>query len=122
MSPLVVCTFLGYLIALLLDHDIPGKRLFRTMVITPFFLMTTASGVIWKYTIFNISFGWYGEIVRTFGGVPSDPLTRYPMASLILIFIWQWMPFFIMIYLGAFKEFLRRLWKARKLTDAIGGC
>ena len=36
------------------------------MVITPFFLMTTASGVIWKYTIFNISFGWYGEIVRTF--------------------------------------------------------
>ena len=62
---LVVGTFLGYLIALLLDHDIPGKRLFRTMVITPFFLMTTASGVIWKYTIFNISCGWYGEIVRS---------------------------------------------------------
>lgn len=115
---LVVCTFLGYLIALLLDHDIPGKRLFRTMVITPFFLMTTASGVIWKYTIFNISFGWYGEIVRTFGGVPSDPLTRYPMASLILIFIWQWMPFFIMIYLGGLQGISEEVVEIAK----IDGC
>ncbi|HLW22482.1 MAG TPA: sugar ABC transporter permease, partial [Sphaerochaetaceae bacterium] len=49
---LLLCSVLGFLLALLLDHDIPGGNIARTLMLGPFFVMSTASGVIWKTTIF----------------------------------------------------------------------
>lgn len=117
-STLILCIVLGYLLALLLDNKIPGTRLFRTMILTPFFIMTTASGVVWKNTMFNITFGWYGKIIRFFGGIPKDPLSTAPMLSLIILFVWQWLPFFVMIYLGGLQGLPEEVLESARIDGA----
>ncbi len=47
---LALCTIAGFLMSLLLDTAVPGVNFARTLILGPFFVMSTASGVIWKTT------------------------------------------------------------------------
>ena len=100
---LLLCSILGFLLALLLDHEIPGVNIARTLMLGPFFVMSTASGVIWKTTIFNTTFGWYGVIAKSLGFVPVDLVSYYPIPVIIVLFTWQWMPFFILVLLSGLQ-------------------
>lgn len=100
---LLLCSVVGFLLALLLDHDIPGVNIARTLMLGPFFVMSTASGVIWKTTIFNTTFGWYGVIAKALGFTPVDLLSYHPLGVIIVLFTWQWMPFFILVLLAGLQ-------------------
>ncbi len=100
---LVLCAIGGFLLALLLDHEIPGVNIARTLMLGPFFVMSTASGVIWKTTIFNTTFGWYGVIAKALGLTPVDLISYHPLFVIILLFTWQWMPFFILVLLAGLQ-------------------
>ncbi len=100
---LLLCAIGGFLLALLLDHDIPGVNIARTLMLGPFFVMSTASGVIWKTTIFNTTFGWYGVIAKALGFTPVDLISYHPLLVIILLFTWQWMPFFILVLLAGLQ-------------------
>ncbi len=100
---LILCSVLGFLLALLLDHEIVGVNFARTLMLGPFFVMSTASGVIWKTTIFNTTFGWYGVVARFFGATPVDLVSYHPLGVIIVLFTWQWMPFFILVLLAGLQ-------------------
>jgi sorbitol/mannitol transport system permease protein len=100
---LLLCSLVGFLLALLLDHDVPGINIARTLILGPFFVMSTASGVIWKTTIFNTIFGWYGVISKALGFAPVDLISYHPVAVIVVLFTWQWMPFFILVLLAALQ-------------------
>ncbi|MBN2860782.1 MAG: sugar ABC transporter permease [Sphaerochaetaceae bacterium] len=100
---LVLCAIGGFLLALLMDHEIPGVNIARTLMLGPFFVMSTASGVIWKTTIFNTTFGWYGVIAKALGFTPVDLISYHPLFVIILLFTWQWMPFFILVLLAGLQ-------------------
>lgn len=100
---LVLCTLIGFLVSILLDNVIPGVNIARTLILGPFFVMSTASGVIWKTTILNTTFGWYGVILKALGFTPVDVLSYYPIPVIALLFVWQWMPFFVLIILAGLQ-------------------
>lgn len=100
---LVVCTIVGFLVSLLLDNVVPGVNIARTLILGPFFVMSTASGVIWKTTILNTTFGWYGVIAKALGLSPVDLLSYYPIPVIIFLFTWQWMPFFVLVILAGLQ-------------------
>ena len=100
---LVLCTLGGFLLSILLDHAIPGVNTARTLILGPFFVMSTASGVIWKTTILNTTFGWYGVTLKSLGFAPVDLLSYYPIPVIVCLFVWQWMPFFILIILAGLQ-------------------
>lgn len=100
---LVVCTIVGFLMSLLLDNVVPGVNIARTLILGPFFVMSTASGVIWKTTILNTTFGWYGVIAKALGLSPVDLLSYYPIPVIIFLFTWQWMPFFVLVILAGLQ-------------------
>lgn len=100
---LVLCTVLGFLLSLLLDNDIPGVNVARTLILGPFFVMSTAAGVVWRATIFSSRFGWYGVLAQNFGLPRIDFLSSYPMAVVITLFVWQWLPFFVLVTLGGLQ-------------------
>jgi sorbitol/mannitol transport system permease protein len=100
---LLICSVLGFLLSLLLDHQIPGINIARTLILGPFFVMSTASGVIWKTTIFNTTFGWYGTIAKALGFTPVDLISYHPLGVIIGLFVWQWLPFFILIILAGLQ-------------------
>ncbi len=102
-SSLVLCTVFGFLLSVLLDNRIPGVNVARTLILGPFFVMSTVTGVIWKTTIFNTTFGWYGVIAKTLGFTPVDLLSYYPLPVIIFLFSWQWMPFFVLVILAGLQ-------------------
>lgn len=103
VTVLVLCTLTGFLMSILLDHQVPGVNIARTLMLGPFFVMSTASGVIWKSTIFNTTFGWYGVIAKAVGLVPIDLLSYRPLFVIVFLFWWQWMPFFVLVILAGLQ-------------------
>ena len=101
---LALCTIVGFLLALLLDHAIPGVNVARTLILGPFFVMSTASGVIWKTTILNTTFGWYGVIAKYLGFTPVDLISYHPIAVIVILFSWRWMPFFVLMMLAGLQS------------------
>lgn len=100
---LVICTVIGFLFSILLDHPIPGVNIARTLIMGPFFVMSTVTGVIWKTTILNTTFGWYGVLAKAVGLAPVDLLSYYPLPVIIFLFCWQWIPFFVLIMLAGLQ-------------------
>lgn len=101
---LAICTLVGFLLALLLDNAIPGVNVARTLILGPFFVMSTASGVIWKTTILNTTFGWYGVTVKFLGFTPVDLISYHPIAVIVFLFCWRWMPFFVLMMLAGLQS------------------
>ncbi|MGI6777593.1 MAG: carbohydrate ABC transporter permease [Acetivibrionales bacterium] len=101
---LLLCTVGGFIMSILLDHSIPGVNVVRTLILGPFFVMSTASGVIWKTTILNTTFGWYGYIARALGFEAVDLLSYHPLPVIIFLFAWQWMPFFVLVILAGLQS------------------
>ncbi len=103
VASLALCAVVGFLVSVLLDNRIPGVNVARTLILGPFFVMSTASGVIWKTTFFNTTFGWYGAIARALGASPIDLLSYRPLPVIIFLFSWQWIPFFVLVILAGLQ-------------------
>jgi sorbitol/mannitol transport system permease protein len=116
---LLICSILGFLLSLLLDHAVPGINIARTLILGPFFVMSTASGVIWKTTIFNTTFGWYGVIAKALGFTPVDLVSYRPLWVIIALFVWQWLPFFVLIILAGLQGLEQELMDCMRI-DGVG--
>jgi len=90
----------------------------RTLILGPFFVMSTASGVIWKVTILNTTFGWYGYICRFLGIVPVDFISYYSLPLISFLFVWQWMPFFVLVILAGLQGISQEVLESAR----IDGC
>ena len=104
VSSLAICTFGGFLLSLMLDHQFPGINVARTLILGPFFVMSTASGVVWKTMILNTTFGWYGVITKAIGLTPVDLLSYHPIQVIVFLFSWQWLPFFVLVILAGLQS------------------
>jgi len=100
---LAITTFGGILFALLLDRPMFGQGIIRIMVIAPFFVMPTVSGLVWKNMFMNPVNGIFAYIAKLFGTAPIDFFGQIPLASIIFIVSWQWLPFATLILLTALQ-------------------
>lgn len=94
----------GILLALLLDQPIFGQGIVRILFISPFFIMPTVSALVWKNMLMNPVFGIFANISQGLGLQPIDWFTNYPLASIIIIVAWQWLPFATLILLTALQS------------------
>lgn len=102
-TALALCTALGFLLALLLDHDIPGINIARTLMLGPFFVMPVAAGIVWRATMFNPRFGWYGVFTEAFGLPRLALMSEFPLGVVVLLLVWRWLPFFVLVTLGGLQ-------------------
>lgn len=103
-SVLVITVILGVLLALLLDQPMWGQGIVRILVIAPFFVMPTVSGLVWKNMFMDPVNGFFAHIWRVFGAEPIQWLSQASMSSLIMIISWQWLPFATLILLTAIQS------------------
>ncbi|AWD21414.1 carbohydrate ABC transporter permease [Pseudogemmobacter blasticus] len=101
---LVITVVLGILIALLIERPMWGQGVVRILVISPFFIMPPVAALIWKNMFFNPTNGLFGEAAKYLGLPPFDFLGQAPLASIILIVSWQWLPFATLILLTALQS------------------
>jgi sorbitol/mannitol transport system permease protein len=103
-SVLVITVVAGTLLAVLFDQTFPGRGIARLLAIAPFFVMPTVSALIWKNLLMHPIYGVFGSIAHFFGLPPVDWFAQYPMASIIAIVAWQWIPFALLILLTAVQS------------------
>jgi sorbitol/mannitol transport system permease protein len=101
---LIITILLGILLALLLDQPIWGQGIVRILVIAPFFVMPTVSGLVWKNMFMDPVNGFFAHLWRAFGAEPIQWLSQASLPSLIMIISWQWLPFATLILLTAVQS------------------
>ena len=108
----------GVLLGLLLNRDFWGRGIVRLMVIAPFFIMPTVSALVWKNMFMNPVNGIFAFLSSLAGQEPIDFLAHYPLASIIGIVAWQWLPFATLILLTALQSLDQEQMEASEMDGA----
>ncbi len=117
----VVLEFLiGLGLALLLNEELRGEKIFRSLFIIPIMLPPVIVGLNFKL-IFD-TFGPVNGLLETFGLNPLDWLGNPTLAkfSIILADTWQWSPFVFIILLAGLQVIPKDLYDSAKV-DGAGG-
>ncbi len=101
---LLITVIGGILLALLIDQPMWGQGIVRILVIAPFFVMPTVSALVWKNMFMNPVNGLFAHVAKGLGMQPFDFLAQAPLASIILMVSWQWLPFATLILLTALQS------------------
>lgn len=104
LGVLIITSAGGLALAFLLDQPFWGQGVVRVLVIAPFFVMPTVSALVWKNMFLNPVNGLFAHIAKGLGLQPYDFLAQSPLASIVLIVAWQWLPFATLILLTALQS------------------
>jgi len=115
---LTITTLGGIGFALLLDRPMFGTGIVRIMVIAPFFVMPTVSGLVWKNMFMNPVNGIFAAITNALGLPPIDFFGQIPLASIIFIVSWMWLPFATLILLTALQSLDQEQMEAAEMDGA----
>jgi sorbitol/mannitol transport system permease protein len=117
-SVLTITVVLGLTMAVLFSQDFSGRSVARILVISPFFVMPTVSALIWKNMLMHPVNGLFAFLGGLVGMAPVDWFGDWPMASIIIIVSWQWVPFALLIFLTALQSVDRQQKEAAYLDGA----
>jgi sorbitol/mannitol transport system permease protein len=117
-SVLIITVILGTLLAILLDQPMWGQGIVRILVIAPFFVMPTVSGLVWKNMFMDPINGLLAHLWRFFGLQPLEWLSHFSLGSIVMIVSWQWLPFATLIILTAIQSLDRDQIEAAEMDGA----
>mgnify|MGYP001402599609 FL=1 len=115
---LVITIVLGTLIALLIDQPVWGQGPLRILVISPFFVMPPVAASIWENLFMHPQNGMLASLAQGLGMKPILFMESYPMASVIFIVSWEWLPFATLILLTALQSLSSEQLEAAEMDGA----
>ena len=104
VSVISISVILGTAVAMLLNSEVFGKGLMRTLMIAPFLIMPTASALIWKHTQLNPLYGLIPYLLKPFGLGRVDWVGQFPMVTVVTVEVWRWTPFMMLIILAGLQS------------------
>jgi sorbitol/mannitol transport system permease protein len=104
VSVIGISVVLGLAVASLLNSDVFGKGLMRTLMIAPFLIMPTAGALVWKDTLLNPLFGLLPYFLSPFGLSRVDWVNQFPMVTVVMVEVWRWTPFMMLIILAGLQS------------------
>lgn len=111
------------MLALLLSSQFPGWRFFRAVYFLPLLLSTVAIGLVW-INVYDPTFGLLNGLLGAVGlenlqqswlGNPSLALP-----AIIAIVCWQYIPFYMILFIAGLTTIPEDLYEAAKLDGASG--
>jgi multiple sugar transport system permease protein len=121
VGSLILTLLLGTFMAWLFNHDVPGLRVFRSILTMPLFAAPIALGFM-GLILFNETSGSINYIIRGLGGNGvlwfTDPWSA--RTAVLLIDVWQWTPFVFIIVLAAMQSIPSELYEAASLDTSSG--
>jgi len=122
-SAIVVVTemLVGVGLALLLDRNIRGISVLRTIFILPMMIAPIVVGLMWRY-MYHPSVGIFNRTLKNWGFEPIPWLSDsgWALASIIIADIWQWTPFIFILALAALQSLPRSALEAARIDGASG--
>ncbi|MEM1066293.1 MAG: sugar ABC transporter permease [Pseudomonadota bacterium] len=110
---------LGVGLALLLDRNIRGMSVLRTLFILPMMIAPVVVGLVWRY-MFHATYGTFNRFLESIGLPSVDWLGQNPLLSVIIADIWQWTPFIFILSLAALQSLPRSTLEAARIDGATG--
>lgn len=110
---------LGVGLALLLDRQIRGMSLLRTIFILPMMIAPIVVGLMWRY-MYHPSVGILNRTLRGLGLEPIPWLSdgSWAFASVVIADVWQWTPFIFILSLAALQSLPRSAMEAARIDGA----
>jgi multiple sugar transport system permease protein len=108
---------LGVGLALLLDRNIRGMSVLRTLFILPMMIAPVVVGLVWRY-MFHQTYGTLNRFLDAVGLSTVDWLGQNALLSVIIADIWQWTPFIFILSLAALQSLPRSALEAARIDGA----
>ena len=102
--PVLLTIVFGVGIAVLLNRHVFGRGLLRTLIISPFLVMSTAAALVWKFGILDDTFGVLNYFLKLVGIAPVDWIGTHPQITIIAFLTWQWTPFMVLLALAGLQS------------------
>ena len=110
---------IGVGLALLLDRNIRGMSVLRTLFILPMMIAPVVVGLMWRY-MYHPTVGTINKTLKSMGFESVDWLGQHALLSVIIADIWQWTPFIFILLLAALQSLPRSALEAAKIDGATG--
>lgn len=112
---------IGVGLALLLDRNIRGMSVLRTIFILPMMIAPIVVGLMWRY-MYHPTVGIFNQTLNDWGfeSVPWLSNSDWALASIIIADIWQWTPFIFILALAALQSLPRSSIEASRIDGASG--
>jgi len=113
--------FLGVGLALLLDRQLRGMTLLRTVFILPMMIAPIVVGLMWRY-MYHPTVGIFNRTLKSMGfdGIPWLSDGDWAFASVIIADVWQWTPFIFILSLAALQSMPKSAMEAARIDGASG--
>jgi arabinogalactan oligomer/maltooligosaccharide transport system permease protein len=110
---------LGLLLGVLLNRKIPGRTLYRVLLIVPWAVPSFVSAFAWRY-IFNQQFGFVNLFLEKFGAAPVGWLSTQFLATTVAVIANTWLaiPFNTVTILGGLQSIPTDLYEAANVDGA----
>ncbi len=108
---------IGVGLALLLDRNLKGMSVLRTLFILPMMIAPVVVGLVWRY-MYHPSVGIFNRFLKSLGFDGVDWLGQHALMSVIIADIWQWTPFIFILSLAALQSLPRSALEAARVDGA----
>jgi multiple sugar transport system permease protein len=111
--------FIGVGLALLLDRNIKGMTVLRTIFILPMMIAPIVVGLMWRY-MYHPSVGIFNRTLKALGfdSIPWLSDSSWAFASIIIADVWQWTPFIFILSLAALQSLPSSTLEAARIDGA----
>lgn len=112
---------IGVGLALLLDRNIRGMSMLRTIFILPMMIAPIVVGLMWRY-MYHPTVGIFNQTLNSWGfeSIPWLSDSWWSLVSIIIADIWQWTPFIFILALAALQSLPRSALEAARIDGASG--
>ena len=112
---------LGVGLALLLDRQLRGMTVLRTVFILPMMIAPIVVGLMWRY-MYHPTVGSFNRLLADLGLPPAPWLSdgSWAFASVVVADVWQWTPFIFILALAALQSLPRSAMEAARIDGASG--
>lgn len=110
---------IGVGLALLLDRNIKGMSLLRTIFILPMMIAPIVVGLMWRY-MYHPTVGIFNRTLKDWGfeGIPWLSDSTWSFVAVVMADVWQWTPFIFILSLAAMQSLPRSALEAAEIDGA----
>lgn len=117
IAALVIEILLGLFMALLIERTLRGQSLMMSVLLIPMVLMPTMVAMVWRlYFSYEGLVNWMLSIVQ----IPAVNWfsTSWALSAVVIVDVWQWTPFFVLIFLAGLQAIPREVVEAASVDGA----
>lgn len=112
---------IGLGIALLLNREVRGRSIYRSLLLIPWVVPNIAAALTWKW-IYDGQFGVFNYALKRLGlierGIAWLGLPEFVLAAVVAVAIWKGIPFVAVVLLAGLQSIPQDLYEAASIDGA----